>query len=139
MKACSCGCAGGFQSSSGPRTLTSSRPRSARVSSRRAADRIALSAKPRAVAGSTPRRPASGRSQPRIERVAERVPEQVEAEHREADRDARGDREPWRLLEELHAGAAEHESPRRRRLEHPETEERERGFEQDRLHQEERK
>src|SRR5438445_116256 len=78
----------------------------------------------------------SGSAQPRIERVAQRIAEEVEPEHGEADGDARCDREPRRALEELHARAAEHETPRRRRLEHAEAEERQRRLEQDRLAEE---
>src|SRR3972149_292255 len=47
----------------------------------------------------------------RIEGVAQRVAEEVEPEDREADRDARGDREPRGLVEEGHALAPEHQAP----------------------------
>src|SRR5688572_28276672 len=65
------------------------------------------------------------RPEARVERVAQRVAEEVEAEHRERDRDPRRDGEPRRALEELHAGPAEHEAPGGHGLGDAEAEERE--------------
>src|ERR671925_34664 len=64
------------------------------------------------------------RSEARVQRVPERVPEQVEREHREADSDARENRHPGRRLRELDGGAAKHQAPRRQWLLHAEPEER---------------
>src|SRR5262249_1845993 len=51
----------------------------------------------------------------RVPGVAERITEQIEAEHRKTDRETGKDRQPRRLLHECAAGAREHEAPRRRR------------------------
>ena len=72
-------------------------------------------------------------AQARVERVAQRVAEEVESEYAEADREAREDRHPGRGFGELHRGAAQHQSPGRGRLLHAQAEEGERGLEQDRL------
>src|SRR5687767_5520798 len=69
--------------------------------------------------------PPLRRPEARVERVAQRVAEEVEAEHRERDRDPRRDGEPRRALEELHAGPAEHEAPGGHGLGDAEAEERE--------------
>src|SRR5215831_16501179 len=69
-------------------------------------------------------------SQLGVPRVAERVAEQIEAEHGETDGQARKDREPRRLLHERAAGAAQHEPPGRRGRLGTEPEEAERGLNQ---------
>src|SRR5205085_3382553 len=69
----------------------------------------------------------------RVPGVTERVAEQVEREHGQADREAGEDREPRRLLHERAARAAQHESPRRRGRLRPDTEEAQRGLDEDRV------
>src|SRR2546428_6954251 len=61
--------------------------------------------------------------QPGVERVAQRIAEQIEGEDGEADREPGEDRHPRRRLGELDGGAAEHQAPRRRRLRHAQAEE----------------
>src|SRR5437763_16886404 len=80
-----------------------------------------------------PYRRGSLRPQPRIERVAERIAEQIEGEHGEADRHARENGHPGRRLGELDGRAAQHEAPGRRRLLHAEAEERQRRLGENRL------
>src|SRR5262249_10095399 len=76
------------------------------------------------------------RAQAWIERVTQRVAEEVEGEHGQADGETREDRHPGRLLGELHGGATKHEAPRRRRLGHAKAQERQRRLEQDGLPEE---
>src|SRR5262245_1616844 len=70
-------------------------------------------------------------AQARIERVTERVPEQVRAEHGEADRQPREEHEPGGLLRVLGRRHRQHATPRRVRLGHAHAEERERGLHED--------
>src|SRR5687768_12495752 len=69
----------------------------------------------------------------RIEPVPQRIPEKIEREHPQADRDAGVDDHPRRLLVEIGSGPGQHQSPRRRRFSHAESQERERSFRQYRL------
>src|SRR6476659_4194935 len=71
--------------------------------------------------------------EPRIEIVAQAVAEQGEGKNRQADRSAREHDHPGRLAIEVGGIAGEHQAPRRRRFCYPEPQERERGYEQDRL------
>src|SRR6185295_18242884 len=73
-----------------------------------------------------------GAAEARVERVAERVAEQVGAEHREADGQAREQDEPGRLLRVLRRGDREHPAPRRIGLGHAQAQEGQRGLHQDR-------
>ena len=75
---------------------------------------------------------ASALPQLRVERVPERIAEEVEAEHAEADRDAREQRDPRRLLGVRRGGAREHQAPRRRRLRRAEPQVRQGRLGQDR-------
>src|SRR6266849_5991869 len=75
----------------------------------------------------------SERAQLRIERVPKRVAEEVEGEDRQADRETREDRHPRRRLGEVHRCAAQHQSPRRRRLLDAEPQEGQGSLEQDGL------
>src|SRR5438045_4502195 len=63
----------------------------------------------------------------RIERVAQAISEEIEAEHGHHDREPGEDREVRRELEVL-TPFVEHHAPRRRRWLRRETEERERAF-----------
>src|SRR5207245_10830745 len=67
---------------------------------------------------------------PGIQDVAERVAEQIRAEHREADRDPGEEHQVRRLLRLLGGGDGEHTPPRRVRLRHPEPEERQRRLDE---------
>src|SRR5215472_14822758 len=78
----------------------------------------------------------SERAQLRVERVAQRVAEEIEGEHGEADGEAGKDGHPRRRLREVHRRAAEHEAPRRGGLLDAEPEKGERGFEEDGLAEE---
>src|SRR5207244_1050444 len=78
------------------------------------------------------RAPPSASAQPRIERVAERVAEQVRAEYGEADRDAREEHEVRRLLGVLGRRDRQHPAPRWVWLGDPEPEERQGRLDQDR-------
>src|SRR5207249_9242575 len=69
----------------------------------------------------------------RIPRIPESITEQVEAEHRQADRQTGKDRQPGRLLHERPARARQHQSPRRRGRLGADAEERERRLDQDRV------
>src|SRR5207247_7934851 len=69
----------------------------------------------------------------RIPRVPKRSTEEVEAQDRQADRQAGEDREPRRLLHEGAAGARQHQAPRRRRRLGADAEEGERRLDQDRV------
>ena len=69
----------------------------------------------------------------RVERVTEGVAKQVEAEHRRADREAREDRRPRRVAQEVEvATVRDHAAPARRRRLHTQAEERQRGLRHDR-------
>ncbi len=70
-------------------------------------------------------------AQLRIPRVAQRVAEEVEGEHRQADGESRKDRQPRRLLHEGAAGAAQHQSPGRRGRLGADPEEGQRGLDED--------
>src|SRR5215510_4060321 len=72
----------------------------------------------------------------RVERVAQRVAEEVEREYRQADREPGEDGHPGRRLRKLHRRAPQHEPPRCRRLLHAETEEGQRRLEENRLAEE---
>src|SRR5207249_4840366 len=78
----------------------------------------------------------SERAQLRIERVPERIAEQVEGEDRQADREAREEPHPRRRLREVHRRSAQHQPPRGRRFLHAEAEEGEGRLEQDGLAEE---
>src|SRR6266478_3157522 len=69
----------------------------------------------------------------RIPRVPKRITEEVEAQHRQADRQAGEDREPRRLLHEGPAGARQHQAPRGRRRLGPDPQERQGRLDQDRV------
>src|SRR5207245_3107332 len=69
--------------------------------------------------------------EPRVPRVPQRITEQIESEHRQADREAREDREPGRLLHEGAPRAAQHQAPRRRRRLSPQAQEAQRRLDQD--------
>src|SRR5216683_8231193 len=71
-------------------------------------------------------------AQARIEQIAQRIAEQVGAEHHEADGDAREDHQPGRGAHVFGRRFREHAPPGRMRLGDAEAEERERGFGQDR-------
>src|SRR6185437_12388269 len=73
----------------------------------------------------------SGAAQARIQRVAERVAQQVRAEDGQADREAGEQHEPRRLLRVLRGGDREHAAPRRIRLRHTQAQERQSGLDQD--------
>src|SRR4030095_9528320 len=60
-------------------------------------------------------------TQLRVERVAQRIAEEVEREDGEADRKPGEDGHPRRRLRELHRRAPPHEPPRRRRLDRQST------------------
>src|SRR5262249_49398814 len=67
-------------------------------------------------------RSAPSRSpQARIEHITQRVAEEVEGEHGEADRDAGNDRQVRVRLEVARPGAAEHRAPGRRWRQHAQT------------------
>src|SRR2546428_2343574 len=66
----------------------------------------------------------------RIPRVPQRITEEVKAQHGQADRQAREDREPRGLLHERAARAAEHQAPRRGRRLGADAEEGERRLDQ---------
>ena len=68
-----------------------------------------------------------------IERVAQGIAEQVEAEHREADSDSLEDRYPGGALGVLLGPALEHQAPGRSRFLNPQPQERQNRLEQDRL------
>src|SRR4030095_8349036 len=76
------------------------------------------------------------RAQLWVERVAHRIPEEIEREDGEADREPREDGHPGRGLREFDRRPPPHEPPRRRRLLPPPPHETQRGFEEDRLAQE---
>src|SRR3974390_3141212 len=71
-------------------------------------------------------------AQPRIEDVAQRVAEQVSAEHRQADGGAREDHQPGRGAYVFGRRIRQHAAPGRMRLRYPEAEERQRCLSQDR-------
>src|SRR5215831_11437277 len=79
--------------------------------------------------------PLPSTPQLRIPRVTKRITEEVEAQDGQADGHAREDREPRGLLHEGAARTRQHEAPRRRRRLGPDTEERERRLDQDRVAQ----
>ncbi len=87
-----------------------SRPRQARTTSdrRRAAIpwRVATSTASSATSSSI-----SPRLKFRIERVAQPIAKQIEAQHAERNRNARIEREPWRIVEDV-LGVGEHLAPR---------------------------
>src|SRR5581483_922990 len=69
----------------------------------------------------------------RVPGVPQRITEEVEPEDGEADGEAREDRQPGRLLHERSTGAAEHQSPRRRGRLGADAQEAERGLDEDRI------
>src|SRR5712691_11425651 len=73
---------------------------------------------------------ATLRLQARIERITQPVANQVEAEDRQEDGEARERAEPRGLLE-VAAALGQHDSPRRGRRLRAEAEKRERGFDED--------
>src|SRR2546426_1618459 len=75
----------------------------------------------------------------RIPRVPQSITEEVEAQHGQADRQAREDREPRGLLHERAARAAEHQAPGGRGRLSPQPEEAQRCFDQDRVAQPDRR
>src|SRR5215831_21357486 len=77
--------------------------------------------------------PLSSTPQLRIPRVTKRITEEVEAQDRQADGQAREDREPRSLLHEGATRARQHEAPRRRGRLGADAEERERRLDQDRV------
>src|SRR5262245_52499542 len=77
-------------------------------------------------------------AQLRIPGVAERVAEEIEREHGQADRQPRKDGEPGRLLHEGAARAAQHQPPGRCRRLRADAEERQCGFDEDRVAQPDR-
>src|SRR5688572_2154479 len=87
----------------------------------------------RSSAGGPAARGSSANAEAGIERIAQRVADQVEGEDGEADGQSGEDGQPRRALGELEAAAAQHQPPRGRRLGDAEAEEAERRFEQDGL------
>src|ERR1700682_4707915 len=76
---------------------------------------------------------ASERAELRIERIPQRIAEEVEGEDGQADRDAWEDAHPRRGLGNLDGRAPQHQSPGRRGLLDAQAQKGQRGLEQDRL------